>query len=45
MEGYGVLSYKKGKYEGNFEKSLKVGPGVLLTETGKYKGSFVNGEM
>ena len=31
MDGEGVLTYKRGKYEGKFEKNLKVGHGRLQT--------------
>lgn len=45
MHGRGVLTFIKGKYEGDFVKGLKSGEGKLLTERGEYKGPFVNGEM
>ena len=34
MQGFGVLTYKDSKYEGYFEKNLKVGKGVMKTEKG-----------
>jgi hypothetical protein len=44
-EGYGVLTYSNGSYEGNFENDKKKGKGKYISTTITYDGEFEENEL